>query len=168
VRQLIAPDRAADDKADAAKVAALTKLRLYVPGPDLPRRLGDDVKPLVAYIKSLEQAVAKALEQEELPDAKGLLIAVGIKPGKVARAWCQSVGGEVPEDVLRRLEKHLAQVETIAVKGGAFAFAMEVSLRGRSVDSFPEFPSAWSDAARRSGAIRIAPPDDLFKIIWPD
>jgi hypothetical protein len=108
------------------------------------------------------------LEKEDLPRARGLLIAVGIKPDKKARVWCQSVDGEVPDKVLRKLAKELAKVETIEVKKGAVAFGMEVTVRGHKVKKFPEFPTAWLEAARRSGTRLLVPPDDLFKEIWPD
>jgi hypothetical protein len=164
VRQLVAPD----PTEGGSKVIALHQLRLYVPNAELTRRIGEDVKPLVAYIKALEKTASKCLEKEELSEARGLLIAVGIKPGKKTRVWCQSVDGEVPDKVLRKLEKELAKVETIEVKKGAVAFGMEVTLRGQKVKKFPEFPTAWLEAAKRSGTRLLVPPDDLFKVIWPD
>jgi len=165
VRQLVAPEEA---PADEPKGVALNRLRLYVPDAELPRRVGDDVKPLVNYIKALQQAAAKCLATEKLPKARGLLIAVGVKPGKKTRVWCQGVEGEIPDRILRKLEGELAKVEAIPVTNGALAFGMEVKLNGQRVSRFPEFPAAWLEAARRSGTKRLVPPDELFKVLWPD
>jgi hypothetical protein len=165
VRQLIAPEAA---PAGEPKAVELSQLRLYVPNAEMPKRVGDDVKPLVNYIKALEKAAADGLAGEKLPRAKGLLIAVGIKPGKKSRVWCESVEGEIPDPILRKLEKELAKVEAIPVKNGAMAFGMEVRLNGQRVRRFPEFPAAWREAARRSGTKLLVPPDELFKVIWPD
>jgi hypothetical protein len=163
VRQLVVPDPVAE-----SKVVQLNQLRLYVPNAELVKRIGADVNPLVNYIKAIEKATAKSLEGEELPKAKGLLIAVGIKPGKKVRVWCQNVEGEIPAQVLQKLEKELAKVETITVTNGAMAFGMEVKVRGSEVGMFPEFPAVWMEAARKSEKTRLVPPDDLFKLIWPD
>ena len=165
VRQLVAPE---GPPADEPKGVALNQLRLYVPNAELPKRVGDDVKPLANYIKALQKAAANCLAAEKLPKAKGLLIAVGVKPGKKSRVWCQSVEGEIPDRVLRKLEGELAKVEAIPVSNGALAFAMEMKLNGQQVRRFPEFPAAWLEAARRSGTKRLVPPDELFKVIWPD
>ncbi len=165
VRQLIAPEAA---PVGEPKAVELSQLRLYVPNPEMPKRVGNDVKPLVSYIKALEKAAADCLAGEKLPKAKGLLIAVGVKPGKKARVWCEGVEGEIPAPVLRKLERELAKVEAIPVKGGPVAFGMEVRLNGQRVGRFPEFPAAWLEAARRSGTKLLVPPDELFKVIWPD
>src|SRR5205823_4836360 len=140
VRQLVAPEEA---PADEPKGVALNRLRLYVPDAELRRRVGDDVKPLGNYIKALQQAAAKCLATEKLPKARGLLIAVGVKPGKKTRVWCQGVEGEIPDRILRKLEGELAKVEAIPVTNGALAFGMEVKLNGQRVSRFPEFPAAW-------------------------
>src|ERR1041384_8493272 len=92
VRQLVVPDRSAPRPAGPAKVAEMSRLRLYAPTNELSSRVGEDVKPLVNYIKALEKGASTCLEKETLPRAKGLLIAVGLKPGKKARGGCQGAG----------------------------------------------------------------------------
>jgi len=74
----------------------------------------------------------------------------------------------LPPAALRKLEGELAKVEAIPVTNGALAFGMEVKLNGQRVGRFPEFPAAWLEAARRSGTKLLVPPDELFKVIWPD
>jgi tetratricopeptide (TPR) repeat protein len=167
LRQLVVPERSAADAADKAKVVALHQLRLYVPTRELSKRIGDDVDPLVKYIKALERSASRCLEKEKLPGAKGLLIAVGIKPDKKSRVWCQSVEGEIPAEVLRKLEKELAKVKPIAVKG-VMAFGMEAKVRGQEVEKFPAFPTVWLEAAKRAKTKLLVPPDELFKVIWAD
>jgi hypothetical protein len=167
LRRLIVPDAAPADSAEEPKVVQLNQLRLYVPGPDLPKRVAD-INPLANYIKALEAEAAKFLEKEPLPKAKGLLIAVGIKPDKRARVWCQSIEGDIPDALLRRLEQKLGNIETITVKGGAMAFTMELKVRDQKVTAFPEFPTVWLEAAKKSKTKLLVPPDELFQVIWAD
>jgi hypothetical protein len=69
---------------------------------------------------------------------------------------------------LQRLEKELGGVATIEPKKGPVAFGLEVVIGGRKVEKFPEFPEAWLEAAKKSKVKVIVPPDELFKLIWPD
>jgi len=160
LRQLVVPEK---DKKDFE----LNQLRLYVPNPDLPKRLGEDVEPLVNYIKSLDDPLQRWLEKEQ-PQAKGLLIAVGIKAGKKSRVWCQAVEGDIPAAALQRLEEELGKVATIDLKKEPVAFGLEVILGGQKVEKFPEFPTVWLDALKQSKVKVIVPPDELFKLIWAD
>ena len=151
-----------------AKPADLNQLRLYVPIPQLEGRFGTDVEPLAKYIKAPERRTGEVLAKEEKPKAKGLLIAVGIKSKKDTRVWCQAVEGDAPEGVLRELEKELAKVEAVDLKKGPAGFAMEVNLFGRKPDKYPEFPERSVAAAKKSETKLLLPPDELFKVIWPD
>jgi len=151
-----------------SKPAGLHQLRLYVPIPQLEDRFGKDIEPLAEYIKALEKRAGEILAKEEKPKAKGLLIAVGIKSKKNARIWCQAVEGDAPEALLGKLEKELAKVEAVDLKKGPAGFAMEVNLFGQKPDKYPEFPQSWVEAAKKSETKLLVPPDDLFKIIWPD
>ena len=160
LRQLVVPEKERRDFEH-------NQLRLYVPIPDLPKRTGDDVEPLANYVRALDDPLQRWLEKEK-PQAKGLLIAIGIKVGKKSRAWCQSVEGEIPADALQRLEKDLGEVPTIDVKKEPVAFGMEVLIRGQKVEKFPEYPEVWLDGLKKSKGKVIVPPDELFKVIWPD
>jgi hypothetical protein len=150
------------------KPAALNQLRLYVPIPQLEDRFGKDIEPLAKYIKALEKRAGEILAKEKQPKARGLLIAVGIKSKKNTRIWCQAVEGDAPAELLQLLEKELVQVEAVDLKKGPAAFAMEVNLFGRKPDEYPEFPQSWVEAAKKSETKLLLPPDDLFKVIWPD
>ena len=155
-------------RADEPKPSDLNRLRLYVPIPELKDRFGEDVEPLAAYIKALEKRAGEILAEEKRPKAKGLLIAVGIKSKKATRIWCEAVEGEIPAELHRRLEKELAKVEGVDLKKGPAGFAMEVNLFGRKPEKYPEFPQSWVEAAKKSKAMLLLPPDELFKSIWPD
>jgi hypothetical protein len=133
----------------------------------LEKRLGEDVEPMANYVKSLDEPLQRWLEKEK-PQAKGLLIAIGIKAGKKSRAWCEGVEGDIPPDALRRLEKELGKMPTVELKKEPFAFAMEVALKGQKVKKFPEYPAVWLEALEKSKGKVIVPPDELFKVIWPD
>jgi tetratricopeptide (TPR) repeat protein len=160
LKQLVVPEKERKDFEHK-------QLRLYVPIPELPKRIGEDVEPLANYIKSLDDPIQRWLEKEK-PQAKGLLIAIGIKSGKKSRAWCQSVEGDIPADALQRLEADLGKVQTIELKKQPVAFGMEVVIRGQKVEKFPEYPTVWLDALKKSKGKIIIPPDELFKEIWPD
>ncbi len=150
------------------KPADLNQLRLYVPIPQLEDRFGKDIEPLAKYIKALEKRAGEILAKGKQPRAKGLLIAVGIKSKKNTRIWCQAVEGDAPAALLQGLEKELAKVEAVDLKKGPAAFAMEVNLFGQRPDRYPEFPQNWLEAAKKSGTKLLLPPDELFKVIWPD
>lgn len=151
-----------------SKPAAVNQLRLYVPIPQLENRFGKDVAPLAKYIKALEKRAEEIIIKEDKPKAKGLLIAVGIKSKKNTRIWCQAVEGDAPKALFRKLEKELAKVEAVDLKKGPAGFAMEVNLFGQKPDKYPEFTQSWVEAAKKSKTKLLVPPDDLFKIIWPD
>jgi len=155
-------------EADEPKAAALNQLRLYIPTTMLEERLGSDVTPLANYIKALEKRTAEILGKEKQPKAKGLLIAVGIKSKRKTRMWCEAVGGDVPAELLGKLEKELAKVEAIDLKKAPAAFAMEINLFGQKADKFPEFPKVWFEGRDKNKPTTVVPPDDLFKTIWPD
>jgi hypothetical protein len=160
-----APTRGADEP----RPTDLNQIRLYVPIPQLEERFGKDVEPLASYMKALQKRADEILAKEkEKPKAKGLLIAVGIKSKKNARVWCQAVEGEIPADLLKRLEQELGKVEAVDLKKGPAGFALEVNLFGQKPEKFPEFPQTWVDAAKKGESKLLLPPDELFKGIWPD
>ena len=146
----------------------LNTIRMYVPIPQLEDRFGNDVKPLVAYIGALQKRLGEILAKEKQPPAKGLLIAVGIKSKKSARVWCQAVDGEAPAELLRHIEKELGKLEAVDLKLAPAGFALEVHLFGRKPDKYPEFPDSWVESAKKTDSKILIPPDDLFKVIWPD
>lgn len=149
-----------------SKPADLAHLRLYIPTPELNDRFGK-APPLGEYIKALEKRTGEILANEKRPKAKGLLITVGIKSKNYTRVWCEPVEGEAPAKLLKLLEKELAKIEAFDLKKAPVGFAMAVSLFGQKPDKYPEFPQIWLDAARKHKKL-LAPPDDLFKIIWPE
>jgi tetratricopeptide (TPR) repeat protein len=160
VKQLVVPE---EEKRDFA----VKQLRLYIPVPDLSKRLGQDVEPFGSYARALSDPIQQWVEKEK-PAANGLLIAVGIKAGKQVRVWCQAVEGDIPAAALTRLEKELGKMATIDVKKEPMAFGLEIEIGGRKVEEFPPFPAVWLDAAKKSKIDVIVPPDELFKVIWPD
>jgi hypothetical protein len=152
----------------AQKTAELNQLRLYVPIPKLKERFGNDVEPLAKYIKALEKRTVEVLSKQKRPEAKGLLIAVGIKSKKKTRIWCEAVEGKCPPKLLRLLETELARVEAVDLIKSPAGFALEVNLYGQKPSKYPAFPQIWIDAAKKSKTKLLVPPDDLFKVIWPD
>jgi tetratricopeptide (TPR) repeat protein len=154
-----------DDPADIAKLTGTT---LYVPTPDLEARFGTNPEPLANYMSALKKRTNAIIAQAEPAAAKGLLVAVGIKEGRRAKVWCQAVEGKIPTPLLRTLERELAEVEPPALKQGPAGFGLKFALNGNTPSAFPECPDRWTDAAQSSRSKKIIPPDDLFKIIWPD
>ena len=158
---------AAMGHAQERKIVELNSVRLYSPDAALRQRIGDDATPLGHYIEALQQEVAVFWEHAPQPKAKGLLVAVGVKPGKRVRAWCDPVDGEIPAETLSRLERRLGQVPALAVRQGPIAFALELKLWGQNPGRFPELPKAWVEAAKHSKA-PLTIPDALFKVLWPE
>jgi tetratricopeptide (TPR) repeat protein len=168
LRQLVVPEAPAKVEYSNTKVVDVKAIRFYVPIDSVSTIVGDDPEPFGEYIKTLQRTAARLLENEKLSKAKGLLVAVIVKPGKKARVWCQNVEGEIPAEILQKLEKELAKVGTISVKHSALAFGLEMSVRQQGVAKFPEFPTVWLEAAKQSKIKVLIPPDELFKVIWPD
>jgi hypothetical protein len=150
----------------APPAADVNALRLYVPAPELESRLGKD-DTFVDYVKVVEKATLDCLAAAKLPSAKGLLLTVGMKPSGPTKVWCEGVEGDVPAQLLRKLEKEVAAVKPCPVKAN-MAFALQLELGGRKVEKFPEFPSVWLEAAKKKEGTLLIPPDELFKTIWPD
>jgi hypothetical protein len=165
--QLLGPGSATLPAAEQVEIVELNQVRLYVPIPQLRDRFGE-TEALANYVKSLQRATATVLSKEEQLDAKGLLLAVGIKSKRNTRVWCQAVEGEVPTEVLQRLEMELAKVVGVDLKKGPAGFALEMNLSGQKPENYPQFPDLWLEAARNSPNVKLVPPDELFKKIWPD
>lgn len=151
-------------KPPAAEVNAV---RLYVPIPELESRLGKDATVISEYIKDVKKATLDCLATAKQPDANGLLLTVGMKPSGATKVWCEAVEGDVPAELLRKLEKEVAAVKPCPVKAN-MAFALQLELGGRKVEKFPEFPAVWLEAATKNEGTLLIPPDELFKTIWPD
>ena len=154
-------------RADEKKVVDLNSIRLYLPDAALRQRLGADASPLAKYIKALQTELTAFWQKADQPKAKGLLVAVGVKPGKKSRVWCDAIEGQIPAEVLAKLEKRLAAVPAVAVKEGPIAFAVEIRLWGQKLGRFPEMPKAWVEAAKKSKEPLMVP-DGLFKVVWPE
>lgn len=145
-------------------------IRLYQPDKELRNRIGDDVIPLSNYIHALEKIAISILEKITPQEAGGLLIAVGIKPGKRSRVWCEAISGSFASEHLEKLENDLTKITPIEVKHGSIAFALEAILWNKKVDKFPIIPKVWEEAIKKlkPEMTKMTIPDDLFKIIWPD
>jgi hypothetical protein len=117
-------------RGEEPKPADSKGVRLYIPIPQLEERLGKDAKPVTNYLQALEKRAAEVLRGEEPPEAKGLLVAVGVKSR--TRVWHQPVDGSMPGKLLRRLEKELARVKVVDLEKPPFAFALHLGLFGRT------------------------------------
>jgi hypothetical protein len=155
------------------KVIELKQWRSYVPIYELAPRLGDDPSKfadyevlLADYTMSVVKETTAFWENAERPTAKGLFVAIELRPGKQSRMWCEAVDGEIPAEVLSKLENRLAEVPAIDVKA-PIALAVEFNLWGQEPETFPEIPKAWGQAAKESGRF-LGVPDELFEVISPD
>ena len=141
---------------------------MYLPEAEVAARFGGDPRPREEYVAALKARLGALMEGSEPPSAKGLLVAVGLKAGRRAWVWCQAFDGEVPAPLLRTIEAELAEVPAPELARGPAGLALEVALFGRSPSGFPEAPDRWRDAAASGRSKRVVPPDDLFRLIWPD
>ena len=152
--------------AQEKSVVDLNLVRLYLPDEVMRERVGD-ATPLAAYVKALQKEAAAFWEKAPQPEAKGLLVAVGVKPGRKARVWCDPVDGAIPVATLVSLERKLREVPAPAIKGGPIAFTLELKLWGQRPERFPELPKAWAEAAKKAKEPLMIP-DALFKVVWPE
>jgi hypothetical protein len=98
----------------------------------------------------------------------GVLIVVGVRPGRRVRIWCDPVGGNLPPDVWDPFVELLQGAdETVRpTVTGPVAFALECLL-GAGPGEFPMGPMAWQQAAsQQDGPLSV--PDELFEIVFPD
>jgi len=143
------------------------QVRLLVPIPEIKRRLGtDDATPLADYTKSIQKSATEFWEKQPKPKADGLLITIGIKPGKKARVWCEAIGGDIRTEVLKDLEERLGKLTAIDTKEN-FAYSLECRLGDKEVKGFPIVPKAWTDAAKGAKTPPVIP-DEMFPLIWKD
>jgi hypothetical protein len=143
---------------------ALTTIVLLNPDAQLKERLTDP-GALTEYMITLMEAAGEALAGGPYKDARGLVVAVGIKPGNKVKIWCDAVEGLMPQEELRKLESVLMKVPAIKVKNGPVAFLLGDDAwphRGGS----PKLPAAWIEAMAAAKKKSITLPDELFKLIW--
>ena len=152
--------------AGATNVVKLNSVRLYLPDATMKERV-TDIGPLAEYVKALQHEAAAFWQSAPRPAAKGLLVAVGVRPGQTARVWCDGVAGDIPADTLASVRAALEHVKPVSVKNGPIAFALELGLWDQMPAEFPVMPNAWADAAKRSKR-PLSVPDELFKVIWPE
>jgi hypothetical protein len=148
----------------------LGALRLYQPDSTLQERFPGGVADLAAYCKTLTWVGTEYFDRlgQEF-GSMGILIAVGIKPGKRIRLWCEQVDGDITTDVWQVLVELLegAGQNVLPVTSGPVACALECLLGAGPSSGFPVVPSIWQEAGR-SAAKRLVIPDDLFEIVFPD
>ena len=125
----------------------------------------DDVS-LKACIESYQRAASEALAGADTGDAHGLLIAVGVKPGKRHFVWCEAVEGKLPQATQDKLDAAFAGVPRVEVKVGPIAFIIRGTLKNRTVKAFPQFPAVWDRAMQRSDKPFLTV-EELFRIVWP-
>jgi len=100
--------------------------------------------------------------------AQGLLVAVGLKTNRRSKVWCQAVEGAMPAALMKTLERELGKVEPVTLKAGPAGFGLKFALNDKTPSAFPSAPERWTDAAESTRSKTIIPPDDLFRILWPD
>jgi hypothetical protein len=142
-------------------------VRLLVPIPEIERRLGtDDPTPLANYTKAVQKEATEFWAKTPKPKADGLLITIGIKPGKKARVWCEAVAGEIPAEVLTDLEERLSKITPCDTKEN-FAYSLECRLGEKEAKGFPIIPKAWADASKGAKKPPVVQ-DEMFPIVWKD
>jgi hypothetical protein len=151
---------------DPRRGLSQTSITLYNTDKDLVDR-GFDAQTFSDYVDRLEIAASSVLADYAQLDARGLLVAVGVKPGGKVKVWCEALEGEMPEATLLRLKAELEKVPAIKVDKGPIAFALAETVGDKQVKDFPRIPSAWQKAADASN-MSLSIPDELFKIIWPE
>lgn len=153
--------------AQEPRLIEINAIRLYLPEAELRARLGDDVAPLANYARALHAAAGRHWRTAPPSSARGILVAVGIKPGRRSRIWCEAMGGAPPLASLETMQRDLSAVEAPDVKVGPVAFAIELKVGEGPAPAFVEIPSAWTEESRKAGRPLMIP-GELFDVIWPD
>ncbi len=141
-------------------------VQLYQTHDELTARMGDE-SAMSIYVKQFEKAATACLADAGEEDARGVMIAVVVKPGKRTMVWCEAVGGSLSDDILKKLNDAFCALPAPDVREGPVAFMLKGTLRNGEVEKFPEFPKAWSEAIAASGR-PFTSLDELVMIIWPD
>lgn len=142
-------------------------VRLFLPQSELQRRVGPDPTPLQQYIQRLLIEADAFWQAQPSAPAGGVLVAMGVGPGRESRSWCQAVSCEMPDPMLRALEEQLDSISPLIVQHGPIALAIELRLNGAQGFEFPPIPQTWIDSATQTGR-EVTMPDGLFQLIWPE
>ncbi|WP_454857650.1 hypothetical protein [Promicromonospora soli] len=133
-------------------------------------RLPDGVGEVAAYAQTLTWTCNELLSQlgQDL-GSMGIFIAVGIKPARRVRLWCEQVDGTLPDDVWPVLTELLngAGTGVHPQVTAPVAFALEGIVGGGPSTEFPEVPRAWVNAAAEADE-RLTVPDGLFDLVFAD
>jgi hypothetical protein len=145
-------------------------LRLYQPESTLRERLPGGAVDLAAYCKTLTWVGTEYFGRLGRDfGSMGVLIAVGIKPGKRNRLWCEQIDGDITPDVWEVFVELLegAGQGVLPDASGPVVCALECLLGAGPASGFPLAPRIWQEAGR-SATRPLVIPDDLFEIVFPD
>jgi hypothetical protein len=78
----------------------MSRVRLYLPDDEFGRRLVGGTAEITAYIQTLAWVATQYFGRLGRDfGSLGVLIALGIKPERKVKLWCEVVGGQIPDDV---------------------------------------------------------------------
>ena len=140
-------------------------IRLYLPDAVLDQRI--EPAKLAAYIHALERQLIGTCILQDLSPAKGLLIAIGARPGKTSRVWCEVLEGDLPAELVADIAADMQGLPVPVIEGGPIAFAFHIQIQEDDPPVFPDVPAAWLRAANALGVGGINP-DAIFATLWPD
>ncbi|WP_166380668.1 hypothetical protein [Catellatospora methionotrophica] len=143
-------------------------VRLYLPDEEFGRRLGAGTAEISAYIQTLAWVGGQYFGRLGRDfGSLGVLVAVGIKPERHVKLWCEVVGGHIPDDVWSPFVELLdgAGADVRPQVSAPVAFAIE-GILGNGPASFPDLPAAWIAAVQEHGQ-SVPVFDHLFEIVFP-
>lgn len=141
------------------------------PDAELRVRLRGDTKALSAYIAALARVMEVWMKRHAALPTADPLVAVGVKPGRRARLWCETGTdpASVPTDTLSalsELDAELSRAMPPPVVQGPIALLLGANKNTFS-DERPQLPgSSQRAASTQGGPIQI--PDMLFQVLWRD
>src|SRR6185436_1724714 len=160
---------AAAPKAPEESPALIGALHLYNSHEQFAARLGNGEggKDLGRYTNEVVRITGEFAASFPKPRPTGVFIGIGVKPGKQARCWCESIEGEITPEKLKELEEKLAKIPAPQIKQGPIALGLSIEFFGKT-PPFQPYPLSWARATNAAGRNVPITPDELFKLIWPD
>jgi hypothetical protein len=149
-------------------VAKLNTVQFITPMPELPKRMGSDVEPLMNFLQNLTTATARYLQPlKGKPSVAN--ITIGFAPGGRLRVWLVHWDEVLSAAQQNELTAQLEDLTPVQVANRPVALNATLELFGASASKVDPaklaLPDEWKQALA-NGKGPVAIPDGLPDTIW--